>query len=162
MIRQKEKLLEDKAPEKPPYDVFLVEDNEDDRFFTQRVLETSPWVHGVYGFSNAMDFVAYMEEHPQYSQTGSPALIIIDLNMPRMDGLTLLGKIKSNSFLVKDAHTIVLTGALSFDTFKQAMELDADGVFRKPMTSEKLESFFLQLQQEEEKEQGSVKPDFKN
>lgn len=124
------------------YSVFLVEDNADDQFFGRRLLESSPSVNEVRCFSSGPELITYIKQHRE-ELVAMPVVIIVDLNMPKMDGYELLARIKSNPYL-ETIPVVIVTGVLSYEAFRKVMELKADAVFRKPMSLEKLETFFRQ------------------
>jgi len=70
----------------------------------------------------------------------TPTVIVVDLNMPKVDGFKIVQMLKSDNFL-KEIPVIVVSGELSCDAMQKAVDLGADGVFRKPLTAEKLSSF---------------------
>ena len=62
-------------------------------------------------------------------------LIISDLAMPRMDGISLLSSVKSE---MPGIHFIMITGYTSRYLFNKAKTLGADGILRKPFTFEEM------------------------
>jgi CheY-like chemotaxis protein len=127
-----------------PCRVFLVEDDIDDQQFSKRELESSPLVQEVKIFSNGEDLITYMrtqgfQDHTVMCMT--PTIIVVDLNMPKMDGFKILEMLKSDLFL-EEIPVVVVSGELSYETIRRALDLRADGIFRKPMSVEKIQSFF--------------------
>ncbi len=64
-------------------------------------------------------------------------LILSDINMPRMDGLELLGKLKSDEAL-KRVPVIMVSSEGSQIKVLEAVQLGADGYVRKPFTPEQI------------------------
>ena len=62
-------------------------------------------------------------------------LIISDLSMPRMDGISLLCSVKSEK---PEIHFIMITGYTSGYLFHKAKTLGADGILRKPFTFDEM------------------------
>lgn len=132
------------GPSAEPCRVFLVEDDLDDQAFSKRELESSALVHEVKVFSNGEDLISYMraqgfQDHTVMCMT--PTIIVVDLNMPKMDGFRVLEMLKSDLFL-EEIPVVVVSGELSYETIRRALDLRADGIFRKPMSVEKIQSFF--------------------
>jgi len=124
--------------------VFLVEDEEDDRAFSKRQLEKSGQVQEVKCFKDGEELIRYMREQGFDDHTVmcmTPTIIVVDLNMPKIDGFTVLQKLKSDAFL-QEIPVVVLSGMLNYDTMRRAMDLGADAVLRKPMNTDKLNEYF--------------------
>ena len=68
--------------------------------------------------------------------TERPDLVLTDIKMPGMDGLQVLGKIKSMS---PDSEVIVITGHGDMDLAIKALNLDATDFLNKPVKREELE-----------------------
>jgi two-component system chemotaxis response regulator CheY len=64
-------------------------------------------------------------------------LVITDVNMPNMDGITLLGKLRKHS-RTKFTPILLLTTETDFAKKKQAKELGATGWLNKPVDDSKL------------------------
>jgi CheY-like chemotaxis protein len=124
--------------------VFLVEDNLHDRYFAKRLLEASSEVASVKCFADGKELIDYMTAQGFQDRSVmcmTPTIIITDLNMPRMDGFKVLERLKSDLFL-EDIPIVVVSDDLCYKNVRQALDLRADGVFRKPISVEKLRRFF--------------------
>ncbi|MEQ1945721.1 MAG: response regulator [Bryobacteraceae bacterium] len=64
-------------------------------------------------------------------------LILSDINMPNMDGIELLGKLKADAAL-KSVPILMVTTEGSHARVMQALELGANGYVRKPFTAEQI------------------------
>ena len=64
----------------------------------------------------------------------TPILLLVDLEMPKKDGLEVIQELKSDPFL-SDIPLVVVTGTESRHKLERARELGASGVFKKPFTS---------------------------
>ncbi len=64
-------------------------------------------------------------------------LIIADVNMPRMDGLTLVKRIRAESGKIRDVPIILLTGKQEASE-EDALRCGANAFVRKPVTSDAL------------------------
>jgi len=71
----------------------------------------------------------------------TPILILVDLEMPRKDGLEIIRDLKSDSFL-ESIPVVVITGTRSSSKIEQARALGASGVFEKPLKKTILNRFF--------------------
>lgn len=62
-----------------------------------------------------------------------PDLVITDINMPKMDGLEMIGRISEQKLPV---HIVILTGYSEFDYAKQAIRYGVDEYLLKPLAAE--------------------------
>ena len=77
------------------------------------------------------------EEAIDIAKEQNPALILMDLMMPKMDGYTACSKIKSNP--ATKAIPVVILTAIGHELNKKfAKEMSADGYITKPFTREDL------------------------
>lgn len=127
-----------------PCMVFLVDDDPDDQFLEKRELETSPYVKSVTCFAAGEELIAYMEKHGFMDRSVlnlTPLLIVIDLDMPGLNGFKILKELKSDSFL-KPIPVVVVSGTQSPQDIERAWILGASGVFRKPLNVSRLDEYF--------------------
>ena len=71
-------------------------------------------------------------------------LILSDINMPNMDGIELLGRIRADEHL-KSVPVIMITTEGSQDKVMQALQLGASGYVRKPFTPDQIKEKLLGL-----------------
>jgi CheY-like chemotaxis protein len=112
--------------------ILLAEDNDGDVFLVRRALEKRGLSHELVVAHNGEDALAWLDGHAGAENKDSvPDLILLDLNLPRIDGAQLLSHIrKSNSFSL--TPVIVLTSSDSPKDRQMALELGANLYFRKP------------------------------
>ncbi len=127
-----------------PCRVFLVEDNFDDRTISKKTLEASDMVSEVVCFANGNELIEYMkregfQDHSVICMT--PTIVILDLKMPKVSGFDVLKQLKFDHFL-QDIPIIVISGNASNENIRRAHELKADGFFKKPLSVDKIQSFF--------------------
>lgn len=127
-----------------PCRIFLVEDDPDDGLLNKKRLEASGRVSEVLVFPNGDELIRYMEaqgfqDHSVMCMT--PTMIIIDLNMPQMDGFQILEKLKSDPFL-QDIPVVVVSGDTSYASIRKAHALHADAFFSKPLNVYNIQIFF--------------------
>jgi len=82
----------------------------------------------VTGFENAFDALAYLKYNPA-------DIVLLDINMPDMDGITMAGRIRE---IDPDISIIFLTGYSDYAV--DAFKLHASGYLLKPVSRERLES----------------------
>ena len=115
--------------------ILVVEDAQIQREIVLAQLEASGFEEAI-GMEDGVEAYSYLEEN-------TADLIICDWNMPNMNGLELLKKVRSNTSL-KNIPFIVLT--TNEDVTKEAMDAGASDFISKPTNPEelveKIEIFF--------------------
>src|SRR3982751_172244 len=134
------------AGKNPRCRILLIEDDLDDQILAKKRLGRSEMVQEVLCFSNGAELIQYLYDqgfHDRSVWCLTPMVIVLDLNMPLMDGFAVLQEIKSDPFLA-EIPVLVVTGTQSKEDVQKAFGLKADAVFQKPLNVSKLESFFNQ------------------
>jgi CheY-like chemotaxis protein len=112
--------------------ILLAEDNDGDVFLVRRALAKRGLDHELVVTHNGEEAKIWLDAHTAANKLGSrPDLILLDLNLPRIDGGQLLSHIrKSDAF--SRTPVIVLTSSDSPKDRRMAMDLGANLYFRKP------------------------------
>jgi two-component system chemotaxis response regulator CheY len=114
-----------------PLDVLIVDDSAAIRKILQRVLRQTDLalgeIHEAGDGTEAVDIL----------KTRSFGLILSDINMPQMDGLQLLARIKEMENL-KGVPVIMITTEGGQGRVMEAVQLGAAGYVRKPFTAEQI------------------------
>jgi len=114
-----------------PVDVLIVDDSAAIRKILQRVLTQAELPLGK--VIEAADGREAMEA----LKAQRVGLILSDINMPNMDGLELLGQLKSDAQW-RDVPVIMISTEGSEDKVMEAVQLGARGFVRKPFTAEQI------------------------
>jgi CheY-like chemotaxis protein len=112
-------------------EVLLAEDNEFDVHLTAaafRDARVPSRLHCVRDGAAAIAFLRHMGEHEQAPR---PDLILLDLNMPKMNGLEVLEEIKADPNL-KNIPVVILSGCIHDGDIKRAYELQVSSFLMKP------------------------------
>lgn len=112
--------------------ILLAEDNDGDVFLVRRALQKRGVSHDLVVAHNGEEALSWLDGHAgEEKRHTAPDLILLDLNLPRVDGAQLLSHIrKSDSFC--STPVIVLTSSDSPKDRQMALELGANLYFRKP------------------------------
>lgn len=108
-----------------PLDLLLVEDNHGDMRLTQEVLKEVNVrcnMHWVQDGVQAMDFLHRRGTH---AQAARPDLILLDLNLPRMNGLQVLDRVKNDENL-RRIPVVVLTTSTAPEDIVRSYDLHAN------------------------------------
>lgn len=120
--------------------ILLAEDDPDDRLLTRRALEKSRIANEFAAVENGEELMRYLHREGEYSDPEDaprPGLILLDLNMPRMDGREALRKIKSDPEL-RRIPVVVLTTSEAEQDILQSYDLGVNAFVTKPVTFEGL------------------------
>ncbi|GAB2522940.1 response regulator [Spirosoma aerophilum] len=121
--------------------VFLVDDDEDDRFLVQAAFEQNSPECRVKPIPNGVELLQALKTSVDF-----PRLILLDLNMPLMGGLEVLQKMRQESGYDTIPVVILTTSNQSADR-QAAIALKADGFITKPSTLDGLNQVVLGLRQ---------------
>lgn len=120
----------------------LVDDDEDDRLIMRLALSATNRPLPVLEFSDGQELIDYLDDNAAaHGDDRMYWLIVLDVNMPRLNGLDTVRTLKSNP---KWARLPVLMLSTSDDpsTVQQAMQNGASGYVVKPDTNEKFAELF--------------------
>jgi CheY-like chemotaxis protein len=112
--------------------ILLAEDNDGDVFLVRRALTKRGLVHELVVAHNGEEALVWLNAHAgQEMRDAAPALILLDLNLPRVDGGQLLSYIRKTDSFCR-TPVIVLTSSDSPKDRQMALERGANLYFRKP------------------------------
>jgi chemotaxis family two-component system response regulator Rcp1 len=112
--------------------ILLVEDNPGDVRLTQEALKEAKFRNTVQVVGDGVEALAYLRQQGKYSAATRPHLVMLDLNMPRMDGREVLQAIKGDPDL-RRIPVVVLTSSEAESDIARAYELHANCYVTKPV-----------------------------
>ena len=89
-------------------EILLVEDNEDDVILTRLAFKEAKLAVRLHDVPNGEDCMAFLRKQGQYAAAPTPDIILLDLNMPRMDGREVLAEISRDENL-RHLPVVILT-----------------------------------------------------
>ena len=114
-----------------PLDVLIVDDSAAIRKILQRVLRQTDLPLGeIHEAGDGTEAVEIL-------RTRSFGLVLSDINMPQMDGLQLLARVKEMEHM-KNVPVIMITTEGGLGKVMEAVQLGATGYVRKPFTAEQI------------------------
>jgi two-component system, chemotaxis family, response regulator Rcp1 len=120
-------------------EVLLVEDSPGDVRLTQEAFrEASKLIH-LHVASDGIEAMAFLRREGVHSNARRPDFILLDLNLPRMDGREVLACIKNDDSL-KTIPTIILTTSNSEADIIKSYQLQANCYLCKPVQLDEFES----------------------
>jgi CheY-like chemotaxis protein len=122
-----------------PVQILLVEDSPGDVRLTQeafREADPSILLHVAY---DGVDAMAFLRQEGIHTDSPRPDLILLDLNLPKMDGREVLGLIKEDKSL-KWIPTVILTTSNAESDVLTSYQLQANCYLNKPVELDAFES----------------------
>jgi two-component system, response regulator len=113
----------------------LVEDNPSDVELTQRALKKSHIANAMVVAEDGQEALDYLFGKGSYSQRDPrdvPALVLLDLNLPRLDGLEVLRRIRAEPLTCR-LPVVILTTSKEDQDVAQSYDLGANSYIRKPV-----------------------------
>ena len=117
-------------------DVLIVEDSPDDVELTREALREGKLDIGLHVATDGIEGLAFLRREGKYAEEPIPDLILLDLNMPRMDGRELLAEIKADEKLAR-IPVVVLTTSEAEKDIIASYQLRANCYISKPVDFEK-------------------------
>jgi CheY-like chemotaxis protein len=132
-------------------EILLVEDNPGDIRLTQEVLKEGKIYNHLNVVEDGEKAIAFLNRIEPYINAPLPDLILLDLNLPRRNGLEVLGIIKTNEAL-KHIPVVVFTTSQAEEDITSAYNLHANCYITKPIDLEQftksvksIEDFWLSI-----------------
>ena len=89
-------------------EILLVEDNPGDADLAREALATGKVLNHLNVVADGEEAMAYLRRQGKYAKSTRPDLVLLDLNLPKMDGRQVLAEIKSDEDL-KSIPVVILT-----------------------------------------------------
>jgi chemotaxis family two-component system response regulator Rcp1 len=122
-----------------PIEVLLVEDNSGDVRLTQEAFREANRAIHLHVASDGVEAMAFLRREGTHNHAPRPDLILLDLNLPKMDGREVLAYIKEDDSL-KLIPTVILTTSDSEVDIVKSYQLQANCYLNKPVQLEAFES----------------------
>jgi two-component system, response regulator len=126
-----------REPSKIPITILICDDDEDDRMLTRQALEDAHVSNAVKFVEDGEHLLDYLYQRGAYGgETGKaprPGLILLDLNMPNMDGREALKVIKGDETL-RDIPIVVLSTSALDEDIVRSYKLGVNSFMTKPVT----------------------------
>lgn len=132
-----------------PIHILLVEDNEGDILLTTEALQEGKIANTISVVRDGWEAILFLEKKEKYSGTSQPDLILLDVNLPKMNGHEVVRHIKSSGHL-KHIPVIMLTTSSSANDIFTSYQNHANCFITKPLelhgflnVVSAIENFFL-------------------
>lgn len=122
--------------ERKPIKILVADDDADDRMLISDAFEEAMLRNPVDFVVDGLDLLDYLKREGKYESLKGedlPGIILLDLNMPRMDGRTALEEIRKQPEL-KKIPIVVLTTSKSEEDILRTYDLGVNSFITKPVT----------------------------
>jgi len=122
---------------KIPISILVCDDDEDDRMLTRQALEDAHISNSVRFVEDGEQLLDYLYQRGAYAGESGlaprPGLILLDLNMPKLDGREALKTIKEDPTL-RDIPVVVLSTSRLDEDIARSYQLGVNSFITKPVT----------------------------
>jgi len=113
-------------------DILLVEDSVEDAEMAIRALKKSNLANNLLHLQDGQEALDYLFTDSDESRTQLPRLILLDLKMPKVDGLQVLRRLKSNQRL-KRIPVVIMTSSKEESDIVESYDLGVNAYIVKPV-----------------------------
>lgn len=134
-----------------PIEILLVEDNPGDARLLEETFKEGKLINNLRHVIDGVEALKFLRHEDPYLDSARPDLILLDLNLPKMDGREVLADIKKDTDL-KRIPVVVLTVSKAEQDILKAYDLHANCYISKPVNFEEfikvvhsIEMFWLNI-----------------
>jgi CheY-like chemotaxis protein len=113
-------------------DILLVEDNPADVELTLEAFAQSGVEHSVHVATNGVDALRFLRREGEFADAPRPAMVLLDLNLPRKGGREVLSEMKKDASL-RTIPVVVLSSSGASDDVLSSYGLHANSYIQKPV-----------------------------
>jgi CheY-like chemotaxis protein len=121
-------------------DLLLVEDSPGDVRLTVEAFRTSTSDIKMHVAADGVEAINFLKRRGNHAEAPRPDLILLDLNLPKMDGREVLARIKADDAL-KSIPTVILTTSDAAADVAESYKLQANCYLKKPVELDAFEDF---------------------
>ena len=136
-----------------PIEILHVEDSPDDVELTLEGLKDGDLLYNLTALPDGVEALAFLRKQGSYANAPDPDIILLDLNLPKMDGRQVLEAIKTDESLMH-IPVVVLTTSQAEEDILRSYRLHANCYVTKPVDLDQffaaissIEDFWLNLAQ---------------
>ena len=118
-----------------PINILMAEDNDADARLTEEALLEGKIKNYLFRVKDGVEAMAFLRNDPPFSDAPRPDLILLDLNMPRKNGMEVLAEVKDDP-VISGIPIVVLTTSGAENDIVESYNLKASCYIRKPVDFE--------------------------
>ncbi len=126
-------------------DILLAEDNPNDVEMTERAFQKGKFLNDVHVVNDGVEALAYLRQEGEYDGVSRPDIILLDLEMPRKDGLEVLEELESDQELSK-IPVVVLTSSEAERDVVDSYKHNANAYLTKPVGYKEFQDIVRQIE----------------
>ena len=137
--------------EHKPIDVLLVEDDPGDVLMTREAFEHNKVRNRLSVVADGVSALEFLRKEGEYADAPTPDLVLLDLNLPRMDGREVLEALKSDAAM-RSIPVVVLTTSEAEEDVVRSYSLHANAYVTKPVDFDRfidvvrqIDEFFVEV-----------------
>ncbi len=119
-------------------EILVVEDNPGDARLAKEAFKESSYSNSISVVEDGTEALCFLRREGEYCSAPCPDVILLDLNLPKIDGRELLAEIKKDSNL-KNIPVIILTGSTAAHDILSSYNMHAIGYLTKPVDSQQFD-----------------------
>jgi CheY-like chemotaxis protein len=118
-----------------PITILLVDDDEDCRTLIRDAINECKVSNKVFEVRNGQEALDFLNGRGAFAGSPRPGLVYLDIEMPGLDGLSVLGQVKSDPAL-RDIPVVMMTGVAEEKQMAEAARAGANSYTLKPANAE--------------------------
>ncbi|MEQ8243922.1 response regulator [Fulvivirga sp.] len=118
-----------------PITILMADDDLDDQLMAKEAFEENRMANSLKFVNDGEELLDYLNKRGKYNESNAPrpGLVLLDLNMPKMDGRTALTEIKKNPNL-RRIPIVILTTSKSEEDVIKSYDLGVSSFITKPVS----------------------------
>ena len=135
----------DRASSADPVEILLAEDNPNDVEMTRRAFEKGKFLNNLHVVNDGVDALAFLRQEGEYADAVRPDIILLDLEMPQMDGLEVLEALEDDDNLAR-IPVVVLTSSEAERDIVESYKHNANAYLTKPVGYKEFQDIVRQIE----------------
>jgi two-component system, chemotaxis family, response regulator Rcp1 len=132
------------SPHDKTLEILLIEDSPGDVRLTREAFREASLPVNLHIAYDGLEAMAFLRREGEHADAPRPDFILLDLNLPKMDGREVLALIKEDEEL-KTIPTVVLTTSEADADVLRSYQLQANAFLTKPVQLEAFESLVMSI-----------------